>query len=568
MKEKLLRFFTKKRSGPPEAPPQPDCGQAVVIVPGVIESVLLLEKGTANEHPYYADGLRFAKKHWGSFLTGAVQALALHNCGRLIDFGEGLCEAFIGALFMRPDGSSVRSLRPVIETPRESAYGEICAAGKWKAVGYGARMAMELAQRVGGDNVFVFCYDWRRGVVHIAEDLAAFIAGVKAQTGGKTLSLCGCSYGCQVIAQYLYAGGKDAARIVFNAPAWRGTGLFRALQDPDKEKFYFNLPAAVRVLARFAKLEITPEPYVKWIPQFIVNEVAYAVVRRALDGGLKYAPGLWSCCAVEDYEEMKQKLLDPQKCAALIAQTDAAQYGVMRHIPQILAGAQAEGVGVWCIMNDGMPLMAGPETDTDGVIGAATGSGGVYLPVGQTAGGKRVSPSGRYDLTNALLPDKTWVIRGQVHGQSWWDDATRGLIADLLLTGAPTTVDADPARPQFTETRCPADGVSLGFGNGADCILRPAQGEITGVIRNDSRRKRVHILSASAQGLGYRAAAAGGVLRPGQSTPLRLIPTGEGGRQACGTVSVRFIKWDPLPLIHTRVFALRIDPEEKNSVKE
>jgi len=560
MKPNVFNIFSRKKAGQPMAPAKPESDQAVVFVPGVVESVLLRHKGEENEHPYFADGLRFLKKHWCAFIPGAAQALILGNCSRLIRFGEELSDALLGELFMRPDGTSIYEMAPVIETPEESAYKEICAAGKWKRVGYGARMAMELAQRIGGDNVFVFCYDWRRGAVKIAEDLAAFIEGVKAQTGNKPLSLCGCSYGCQVISQYLYAGGRDASRIVFNAPAWRGTGLFRALQDPDKEKFSFNLPAAIRVLTRFASLETDAEPYVKWIPQFIVNEVAYAVVRRVLEGGLKYAPGLWSCCAVDDYEDMKQLLLDPEKNGPLLKEVDAAQYGVMRHIPEILAKAQTDGIGVWCIMNDGMPLMTGKENDADGVIEAAVGSGGIYLPEGQTADtgkGRRVSPTGRYDLTNALLPDKTWVIRGQVHGQSWLDDATRGLIADLLLTGTPATVDDDPARPQFTETRCPADGVSLRLGNGADFILSPEKGTVNGTVYNDSPKKRVRVISVSVNGLPYHVAATKGTLRPGQGLPVSLIPTSAAGEPVFGTVAVRFLKCDPLPRIRTRTFALR-----------
>ena len=565
MKPNLFRFFSKKPKAPPYAPAKPEADRAVIFVPGVVESVLLRHKGEADEHPYYAEGLQFLKKRWPAFLPGAAQALIFRNCGRLIRFGEGLSEALLGELFMRPDGASAHPMRPVIETPEESAYGEITAAGKWKRVGYGARMAMELAGRIGGDNVFVFCYDWRRGAVKIAEDLAAFIAGVKTHTGNKPVSLCGCSYGCQVIAQYLYAGGKDAERIVFNAPAWRGTGLFRALQDPAKEKFAFNLPAALRVLTRFASLEMDLEPYVRWIPQVIVNEVGHAVVRRVLEGGLKYAAGLWSCCAVDDYEEMKRLLLDPEANGPLLQETDAAQYGVMRHIPEILAKAQADGIGVWCVMNDGMPLMTAWEEDADGVIEAAVGSGGIYLPAGQTAktgGGKRVSPNGRYDLTNALLPDKTWVVRGQVHGQSWWDDATRGLIADLLLTGTPATVDDDPARPQFTETRCPADGVSLRLGHGADFILRPENGTVTGTVHNDSPRKRVRVISVSVTGLPYRAAAKTGALRPGQGLPVSLIPTSVPEATAFGTVAVRFLKCDPLPRIRTRTFALRTEAGE------
>jgi hypothetical protein len=310
--------------------------------------------------------------------------------------------------------------------------------------------------------------------------------------------------------------------------------------------------------------EMDPEPYMKLIPQAVVDEVAFAIVRRALEGGLLYCPGLWCCCSTDDYEDLKRTLLDPEKKAALIEKTDAAQYGVMRHIPEILRQAQNDGIGVWCVMNDGTPLLAGRETEADGVIEVAGASGGLALPEGRTAlpgPGRRVSPSGRYDLTNALLPDKTWVIRGQVHGQSWWDDASRGLIADLLLTGSPATVDDDPRRPQFTETRCPADGISLLLGRGADFILRPAEGEVRGRVQNDSQRLRVMVLSVTAEGLPYRVSAARGLLHPGEALPVTLYPTGEARGPAFGTVAVRFLKRDPLPMVHTRVFRVRTEPE-------
>ena len=560
MKLPKPRFLSRKPSSPPAAPADPQAKQAVVIVPGVIESILLLDKGTDRERPFYQDALPLIKRRLGGFLAGSAQALVCRRYGRLNAFGESLSDAAFGALYQRPDGTSVCELRPVIEGAAESSYAAVCAAGKWSSVGYGARMAMEIAPRIGGDNVFVFCYDWRCGVVKVAEDLSRFLDEVKAQTGGKELALCGCSYGCQVISQYLYAGGETPARIVFNAPAWRGTALFRNLQETDKSKFFFNAPAAARVLTRFAGWELDLEPYAKLLPRRIVNEFAYAMVRRSLTGGLLYCPGLWSCCAVEDYEEMKRTLLDPEKSAPLIAETDAAHYGVMRHIPEILSRAQKDGAEIWVVMNDGTPLMAGLGWDGDGVIDAASGSGGECLPEGKTAEtgpGKRVSPTGRYDLTDALLPDRTWVIRGQVHGQSWWDDASRGLIADLLLTGQPATVDDDPARPQFTDTLCPADGVSLRFTGGASCILRPADGPVRALIRNDSPRKRVVVLSATVQGLPYRVTPVRGLLGPGESLSLTLTPDGTAAGPRFGAVAIRYVKSDPLPLVHTRVMALR-----------
>ena len=159
MKLPKPRFLSKRSVLPPAAPPAPEAKQAVVIVPGVIESILLLDKGTDRERPFYQDALGLVKRRIGGFLAGSAQALLFHRYDRLNGFGESLSEAAFGALFQRPDGVSVRTLSPIISGAAESSYEAILAADKWKGVGYGARMAMEIAPRIGGDNVFVFCYD-------------------------------------------------------------------------------------------------------------------------------------------------------------------------------------------------------------------------------------------------------------------------------------------------------------------------------------------------------------------------------------------------------------------------
>ena len=541
----------------PAARPEGAPNLAAVIVPGVIESMLVLHKGAPDETPFYRDAVGVVKNRLGGLLLGSAQALLFHNNKRLAAFGEALTDEAFGALFMRPDGTSIHELDTVISGAKESSYTAIRAAGKWGAVGYGAREAATLAKRIGGDNVFVFCYDWRQGVVSVAEKLDAFLEEVKAQTGADGLVLRGCSYGCQVISQFFYAGGGDGVkRVVFDAPAWQGTALFRGLLEDDREKLKFNVPASARVLTRFAGWELDLEPYARRVPKRIAGALSNTMIRRALTGGLLYCPGLWSCCANEDYEALRDKYLCPDECAPLIEATDAAHYGVMRHIPDILAQAQKAGVAMWAIMNDGTPLMAGEATDGDGVIDAATGSGGACLPAGERfadgRGGEYVSPAGNYDLTNGLLPDRTWVVTGQVHGQSYWDDATRNLIADLLLTGKPETTDSDPAYPRYLDSHCPADGVSLRLTGNADKTLRPDDGPRQAVICNDSEKKTVLILSATVKGLPYKVSSVCGLLGPGASVPVSLTPIGEADGPARGVIRIRYIKSDPLPLVHSR----------------
>ena len=548
----------------PAARPEGAPKLAAVIVPGVIESMLVLHKGTPEETPFYRDAVGVVKKRLGGLLLGSAQTLLLQNDKRLTAFGEALTDEAFGALFMRPDGNSIHKLDTVISEAKESSYTAIRAAGKWGAVGYGAREAATLAKRIGGDNVFVFCYDWRQGVVSVAEKLDAFLEEVKALTGAEWLVLRGCSYGCQVISQYFYAGGgKGVKRVVFDAPAWQGTALFRGLLEDDREKLKFNVPAAARVLTRFAGWELDLEPYARRVPKHISGALSYTMIRRALTGGLLYCPGLWSCCANEDYEALRDKYLCPDKCAPLIEATDAAHYGVMRHIPDILAKAREAGVDMWAVMNDGTPLMAGEATDGDGVIDAATGSGGTCLPVGERfadgRGGKYVSPGGNYDLTNGLLPDRTWVVTGQVHGQSYWDDATRDLIADLLLTGKPETTDSDPAYPRYLDSHCPADGVSLRLTDNADKTLRPEDGPRQAVICNDSEKKTVLVLSVAAKGLPCKVSPVCGLLGPGAAVPVTLTPTGEAAGPARGVIRIRYVKSDPLPLVRSREQAFCVD---------
>lgn len=570
MRPVVSRLFHKDKTAAGDATAGAGCGPvsvpagaedlAVVFVPGVVESILLRDKGAPGESPYFGDAAAALKRNFGRLLVGSAKAL-FGRYDTLNKAAADVGEAAFGPLYLRPDGSSVLDLKTVIEGAAESSYAAIHRAGEWGRVGYGARMATEVAARLGGENVFVFCYDWRQGVVQVAEKLAGFLEDVKKVSGRENLALCGCSYGCQVIAQYLFAGGGDGVtRIVFNAPAWRGTALFRHITEPEPDKMRFNAAAAARVLTRFAGWELDLEPYAKLLPKRIVNQVAHAVTRRTLPGGLLYAAGLWSCCATEDYEEMKARHLDPVKSAALIAQTDAAHYGVMRRIPEVLAAAAQKGICLWVIMNDGTPQMAGEGIDGDGVIDAAGGSGGECLPLGkrfpEDHAGLRIDPAGRYDLSRAMLPDRTWVISGQVHGQSYWDAASRPLIADLLLTGKPATVDEDPAYPQFTDTRCPADGVSLRLPEGGPKVLPLSRGETRLTVCNDSEKKRVLVLSAKVRGLPCRAKVRPGLLRPGQTVPVRLIPT--GGKIPCrGEVRIKYVKCDPLPLPHTRAFAFR-----------
>ena len=458
----------------------PENTQAAIIVPGVIETMLMTDPTGGKENRFYAPLLHLDASVIRDFSVGAFKALFFYDYDTLTDAALKITDAAIGNFSMEPDGTSTYELYTPVSGAEESSYAAMTESGKWADVWYGAQIAPALAEKIGGGNVFVFTYDWRLGSPTITERFAAFLAEVKATVGCDKVNVYCDSYGCQVVSSYLYTHGyEDIARIVFDSPAWTGTRLFKCLMADNEEDLYFHLADGAEVLLDFLTIETDLRPLLNLLPDRIVQHVACEIIKHAMDSILRTAPGLWCCCSINDYEGMKAKMLDPVENAAVIAEVDKAQYGVMRHVPEILAAAEEAGIKMAVIMNEGAPLMAGDKINSDGVIDAAGGSGGTCLPLGETftdgRNGPHVSPANDYDLTDAFLPDRTWVFYGQLHGQSAWEDEASELVTQLMLTDGPETVFSDPRFPQFSDSHCPSYDVSLRLTDRGGCVLRPGE---------------------------------------------------------------------------------------------
>ena len=540
--------------------------EAAIIVPGVGESILLFEEGENKDRRFFDPVADLLKTDGtiGDLVGAALQSLFFRQNKKLDEMLKTIDDAAAGALKMDPDGTSAVPLRPVVYSAAESSLAAIRNVGRWDDVDYGAMIALELEKHIDAENIFIFCYDWRLGPVEHAERLKSFISDVKSITGVDRVNIYGNSYGCQVVAQYLYTfgGANDVSRVVFNAPAWTGTKLFKELMAGTEKEMNFNIVEGARLLMRFFGQEIYFEPLTKLIPDRMTQHIAFTLVKYTIDSYLLYSPGIWSCCATRDYEEMKAKLLDPEKDAEFIELIDVPQYGVMTHIPEMLAQAEANGIFTAVTMDDGTALMAGKKINGDGVVDAESASGGEAVKIGKifTDGrtGVHVSPTGALDLTNAYLPDRTWVTTGQLHGQSYWDDMTAPLVSGLLLKGEPENVFADSAFPQFLDTHCPGDGVSLRLVGNVDKTLDPKAGPVKAVIRNDSEKYTAFINGVTVRGIPYMITPAFGTLAPGQEKTVTLKPTGLKGRSGFGSVIMSYTVIGPFPLARTRSQAFKL----------
>ena len=58
-------------------------------------------------------------------------------------------------------------------------------------------------------------------------------------------------------------------------------------------------------------------------------------------------------------------------------------------------------------------------------------------------------PSREIDASSAYLPENTWFVEGQYHGQYFYEEYTRSLVTKLLFTDEIKDVHSSKAFPQF-----------------------------------------------------------------------------------------------------------------------
>lgn len=522
----MLLLFTAAAPALAASDNQPD---PVVIVPGLMETILVTGRGTENEERFFepvfgaVDTLKF------KLLFGAVLAL-FGKYDVLVNATTAVSDASVQRLAMNPDGTSVYELTPYATEAADCTLEAIQNSGAWEHVDFGAQHAEALAERIGADRVFIFDYDWRLGADTLAGRLDGFIADVKALTGSEKVDVYANSYGCQVVAYYLYAcnGAGSLDNVVLSCPAFAGTTLFTDLLSATEKSLDIDVKASVSFMMRLFRFEEDLENLVWLLPDRIVRRVVYPCVH---DITLKYlvsSAGLWGCCPVEDYEEMKALLLDPVENAAVIAQSDAIHAGLMSHIRETLENARAAGVDVSIIAGAGTQLMSGNNVDGDATVDTRHSTGGTAAVFGKTLPDApesvHRSPYGTLDLTDGYLPDNTWVIQGLTHGQTAWDTEAQALVLRLLLTDDLPDVYADPLFPQFTNSHSPCDDVSLLFPGTGASVLRASEGECTAVLRNESEKNTVYVTAVTVSGGTYVVKNAAGKLAPKETRTVTFVP--------------------------------------------
>ncbi len=476
-------------------------GDPVVFIQGFTGSPLIKDKGLETEETILGPN---AELDIGKIIAGlppiilGIVVFALTGNSDMISSGFGdLASDKLDKLSCLEDGSSKYNISTFPYFAEESSAASLIANGKEAYIPEVA-ITDEIRKTVPDEYFFVFNSDWRMGQIDNSERLDWFIGEVLRVTGKDKVDIYALSHGGQTAATYLYYHGteNEVDNVVLNVPAICGTSIVSGLLGEGPTNFDMN------ELSRFLSVMLRTETDLRIVGKILPGEFLNKLLKTVfLEVFQSYALGfgsIWDFMDIDTYTECRAKYLDETKNAKMIEKADKMHYDCMANIGKGLRIARESDVNVSIMANHGTRLGTGASVDTDFVIDTKSTSGAYcaefgkqftdgYTPVGTVCNNpshNHISPDRTVDASCSYLPENTWFVKGQYHGQAAYDSYTFDLLIKLLLTDELEDIYTDPDYPQFEIAQCPVDAIYAKFTN-----------EISGRFNSESDKLLVRNLS-------------------------------------------------------------------------
>ncbi len=493
-------------------------GDPVIFIQGFTGSPLIKDKGLETEETILGPEGEFnitkILASLPSILIG-IAIFTLNGNSSMLSAGFGdLASDKLDKLSCLADGSSKYDISTYPHFAEEASAASLVANGKEAYIPEVA-ITDEIRKTVPDEYFFVFNSDWRMGQIDNSERLDWFIGEVLRVTGKDKVDIYALSHGGQAAATYLYYHGteNEVDNVVLNVPAICGTSIVRGLLGDGAANF--NMDELSRFLSVMLRTETDLRVVGKILPGDFLNRLLKVVF---VDVFQPYALGfgsIWDFMDIETYTDYKVKYLDPTENAGLIEKADKMHYECMANIGEGLRAARESGVKVSIMANYGTRLGSGEAIDADFVIDTKSTSGAncatfgeqfaeSYTPVGTACDNSEhnhVSPDRTVDASCAYLPEHTWFVKGQYHGQAAYDTYTLDLLIKLLLTDELDNIYSDPDYPQFEIAQCPVDAIYAKFTNEISGRFNDESDKL--LVRNLSEEYSLVIRNISADGCSF-----------------------------------------------------------------
>ena len=374
----------------------------------------------------------------------------------------------------------------------------------------------EAVQRVGAENVFGFTFDWRRSQLDYAKALDEYIEEVKEITGSDKVDIMGLSHGGQYGTTYLYYYGYkgNVRKAILANPATGGTTFVSTIFMNE----YVDLD--MKNILKFVQHIFDLEEDFEWIFDLLSMEGIIGGINRVIQEEriiyrLSNIPSLLDFVPMDRFQEVIDNIgLNPEDNGKLYY--DTVKYHTDVHTGTNLAKKFAElekqGVQIGYIVGSGYTALSSVGTNSDFLIDTYLGSGGAYcapygerfeenyVQKGTICNDKthyHISPEYNIDASTGALPDSTWYVSGQGHGQYFNDPYTNQIVCNFLW-GDLEDVFSDDRFPQFNYSQKHADNVYAYFDNTDAGFHSSADTQL--IIKNLSNTSNIRIWSVDIDG--------------------------------------------------------------------
>lgn len=530
----------------------------VVIVPGFSSSQLYYTGDDGSRQQVWWIGtdtiLAEVYAHIAEVGIG-LGLLAAGHTGYIADtVGKSMLN-LCGRLACNDDGSSRYDLSLYYSSAEDTCSAKLAAEYPDGNFRHEVEIMGAVSEYIGNENIFNFNCDFRLSVEECAAQLDGYIKDVLRVTGSDKVNIIAVSQGGQVTATYLTLYGDQCLvdNVVLNVPAIGGAGLAYDVLAGD---FAFDVRELLRYV-EYGMLEETDYHWLAWAQQMgFLNDILNAFQPYALElvGNWK---SLWDMVPAPYYEAMKNRYLDSEKNAAIIASSDHFHNEILTAVPGGLRRCATEyGMNISIIAGTDHAVVTGLQVNSDALIPTFSSTGALTAPVGQrfadgytALNGKDgyVSPAMTVDASTAYLPDNTWFVSGLFHGMEYKDPYSAGLLLKLLLTDDITSVYSDPAYPRFHDTTNVSTGVFAAFDSSPDGFVCAGDSMLN--ITNLSAKYRMKILRIDSDlGLCFDVGRVG-CLAPGESVGIAFTGTLPAVSKTCRALRVSFLLiGSPTPL--------------------
>lgn len=463
------------------------CGTApLIVVTGMNAWPLVLNAGTDQEKQVFAPDTQAILKLVGQIAGPVAQFAVTKDYDKLGDDVLPAVYALFEPLACNPDGGSRYAVTTTVYPESMANYPEFV-----NEEGYLTNepaLVRAAAQKIGADHVYYFNYDWRLDPMEHAKELRAYVERAKQETGHDKVNLVGSSMGGTIIASYLAQyGSGDIDNFTMLSSAFTGTTI---VGDLFTGKIEFHKEALIRILKEVAGqqavnvlLDALDQAGIIDVLLPVLDELVAHLKDRVYDEVFQDTfvtmPGIWDLIALEDYEDAKAYLLDPEEDAQLIARIDAYHYGVQEKLPELFRAAMEQGTKINVVSHynlQGVPLTPSYREQNDNVIDTKYTSGYATcalldetLPEGyqqkntscRDASHHHISGDRMIDASTCLLPEQTWFLKDLKHVGYIYDTQVMEFILWLCLSDSQRTVQEAGDYSQFMQVDPKTGALSL-----------------------------------------------------------------------------------------------------------